>query len=73
MVWRDTPALEGGSFELVLGYNGIKKGWVGAVECRLGCWGIVTSRLQLVPMLPSTCGCRERFLLSSPGDINSEE
>ena len=27
MVWRETPALRGGGFELLLHYNWIKKGW----------------------------------------------
>ena len=27
MVWRDTPALRGGSFELLLDYNWILKRW----------------------------------------------
>ena len=82
MVWRDTPALRGGGFELLLDYNWIKKGALergfGSAVWPLGCWGVVT-RLQLLPMWSSACGCRKWFVLfflpviSSPGDIKSEE
>ena len=46
MVWRDTPALRGGGFELLLDYNWIKKGALergfGSAVWPLGCWNVVT-------------------------------
>ena len=63
MVWRDTPALRGGGFEILLDYNQIKKGR-GLFSC--GPWAV--GGLQFVPMLSSASGCREQlvlFLLSS--------
>ena len=41
MVWRDEPALRGGSFELLLDYNSMKKGW-GVAVWPLGCRDVVT-------------------------------
>ena len=38
------------------------KGWGVAVVWPLGCWSVV-NLLQFVPMLSSTCGCREQLVL----------
>ena len=42
LVWRDTPALRGRSFDLLLDYHWIKEGGGIAVVLLLGCWGFVT-------------------------------
>ena len=77
-VERETPALRGGGFELLLHYNWIKKG---GDCCRLapGLLGRCNTRLHFVLILSSACGCREwlvLFLLSSDFQswgISSEE
>ena len=61
MVWRDTSAMRGWSFELLLGYNWIKKG--GCCCVAPGLLGRCNTRLQFVPMLSSACDCREQLLL----------
>ena len=39
-MWRDTPVLRGGSFDLLLDYNQIRKGSGIAIPWLLGCWGL---------------------------------
>ena len=68
MVWRDTPALRGGGFELLLDYNWTKNGWRGCCCVAPGLLGRYNKGLQFVPVFSSACGCREQlvlFLLSS--------
>ena len=61
MVWRDTSAMRGWSFELLLGYNWIKKG--GCCCVAPGLLGRCNAQLQFVPMLSSAWDCREQFLV----------
>ena len=76
VVWRDTPTLMGGVFELLLIYDQILKGWGVAVARPQAVGVIINRRLQFVPTLSSACGCRVWLVtfssclpvISSPGD-----
>ena len=74
MVWRDTLALRSGGFELLLDYNWIKNGWGVAVVWPLGCWGVVTGGCSLFQCCLLPVAVLFLFpVISSPGDISSEE
>ena len=62
-MWRDTPALRGGSFELLLD-NWIKKG-EGDALCSPWEVGASEQEAAVVPVLSSACGCREQLVLAS--------
>ena len=74
MVWRGTPALRGGGFELPLHNNWIKREWGGCCCEAPGPLGRCNRRQQFVPMLSSTCGagsgqfCSCFPVIPSPGD-----
>ena len=66
MVWRDTQALRGGGFELLLDYNWIKKGgrrWCCVAPGLLGQGYGLFPNYRFIPKLSSACGC-SCFLLS---------
>ena len=74
MVWRDKPALRGGGFGFLLGYNWIKKGGGIAVVLPLGCWGVIIggcsfSQCYLLPVAVGSWSVLFLFpVISSPGD-----